>query len=77
MNATITVVFREKRLLTRSEAASYMNLPETAFEDVCPVPPLEILAGEKLWDKRELDEWIDRRGRSKVTLDEVIKGLRS
>jgi len=78
MNA-ITVVFREKRLLTRSEAASYMNLPETGFEDVCPVPPVDIHPRRKLWDKRDLDEWIDRMKRGKValTVTDAIEGLRS
>jgi hypothetical protein len=47
------------RLLTKSEAAYYCRRPLKKFETQCPVPPIEMADGDRLWDVRDLDRWID------------------
>lgn len=53
----ITVV--EKRMLRAAEAASYCGLAAKHFKAVCPVAPVELRPGEMLYDRRDLDRWID------------------
>ena len=55
--SNITVL--EKRMLKQSEAAEYTGIPAKHFKSSCPVQPLEIRPGTTLWDKRDLDRWID------------------
>lgn len=56
-NLSISVV--EKRMLRKSEAAEYTGIPAKYFCQTCPCQPLEIRPGSVLWDKRDLDSWID------------------
>lgn len=58
-NASLNISVVEKRMLMLSEAASYTGLPTKHFKSVCPVQPFELQPGKVLWDKRDLDKWID------------------
>ncbi|WP_300058498.1 hypothetical protein [uncultured Roseobacter sp.] len=56
-NLNINVV--DKRMFKQSEAASYAGLPVKYFKAACPVRPVELIRGARLWDRRDLDLWID------------------
>ncbi|WP_343503559.1 MULTISPECIES: hypothetical protein [Roseobacteraceae] len=56
-NLNISVI--DKRMLKQSEAASYSGLPLKHFKSSCPVRPVELRRGTLLWDRRDLDHWID------------------
>ncbi len=56
-NLNISVI--DKRMLKQSEAASYTGLPVKHFKVTCPVRPVELKQGILLWDRRDIDLWID------------------
>jgi len=56
---TISLRVQPFRLLTKSEAAHYCRRSVKKFEVQCPVPPIEMGDGDRLWDVRDLDRWID------------------
>ena len=60
MTGTLNIVIHEKRMLTKPQAASYLGLPLNRFTEICTVQPVNIDPGVALWDKRDLDDWIDR-----------------
>jgi hypothetical protein len=47
------------RLLTKGEAAHYCRLPAKKFASLCPARPIAIGPGDRRWDVRDLDDWID------------------
>ncbi len=51
---------RNKRLLSRQEAAAYCGMSVPVFERLCPIAPLD-LGGARLhrWDVARIDAWID------------------
>lgn len=57
--ATLNLNVVDKRMLSAPEAASYCGLPAKHFNTVCPVPPVSLGGKFRLWDKRDLDQWID------------------
>ena len=58
-NANLNIRVVEKRMLKQAEAASYTGLTAKHFKATCPVQPIEMRPGSVLWDKRDLDTWID------------------
>jgi hypothetical protein len=58
-NATINLRVQPFRLLTKTEAASYCRRSVKKFETQCPVQPIEMADGDRLWDVQDLDRWID------------------
>ena len=77
VNANLNISVIEKRLLNRTEAAAYTGLPIKYFKTTCPVQPLEIRAGTKSWDKRDLDRWIGamKEGAEIATQDAILGEL--
>ena len=75
--ATLNLSVVEKRMLTATEAASYTGLAAKHFKDTCPVRPVEIRKGDRRWDKRDLDQWIDclKEGVEMTSHDEIIGRL--
>jgi len=57
--AKVTLYIKPYRLLTKTEAADYCRRSPKKFEAQCPVQPLEMADGGRLWDIRDLDAWID------------------
>lgn len=52
----------EPRLLDRDQAATYCGLSGDLFERYCPVQPRRFGSGahpRKLWDRIEIDSWLD------------------
>ena len=58
-DAKLNITVLEKRMLKQGEAAEYTGIPAKYFKVSCPVQPIEIRPGTNLWDKRDLDHWID------------------
>ena len=58
-NASLNISVVEKRMLNASEAASYCGLAVKHFKVTCPVRSIQIRPGTVVWDKRDLDTWID------------------
>ena len=57
--ATLNLRVQPYRLLTKVEAANYCRRPIKKFEAQCPVAPLQMADGDRLWDVQDLDCWID------------------
>lgn len=66
------------RLLTMSAAAHYCARPGRTFEANCPVLPLLMPNGDKLYDVRDLDAWIDslKRGGAQDAASLALERLR-
>ena len=52
------------RLLTKTQAAQYVNINVTSFDKLCPVRPVRLGRGASLlrFDIAALDRWIDSLG---------------
>ena len=76
-NANLNISVVDKRMLKQSEAADYTGLPIKHFKTTCPVQPLEIRPGTNVWDKRDLDKWIDamKEGTELATHDAILGRL--
>lgn len=57
--ATLNLSVIDKRMLSASEAASYCGLPSKYFKTACPVQPVQLAQKYQLYDKRDLDQWIE------------------
>ena len=57
--ATLNLNVVEKRMLSASEAASYCGLAAKHFKTLCPVPTVMMAGRFPLYDKRDLDQWIE------------------
>ena len=49
----------DKRMHRETEAAEYTGVPHKSFRVFCPVQPVRMTPKLLLWDKRDLDLWID------------------
>jgi len=76
-NANLNISVIEKRMLKQAEAADYTGLPVKHFKATCPVQPVEMRPGTVLWDKRDLDKWIDamKEGAEMATQDAILGKL--
>lgn len=76
-NTTLNLSIIEKRMLTPSEAAHYCGMAAKHFSALCPVAPLELRPGERRFDKRDLDQWIDteKSGAADANQDAILRRL--
>jgi hypothetical protein len=76
-NANLNITVTEKRMLKQSEAANYTGLSAKHFKVTCPVNPVEMRPGTLLWDKRDLDRWIDgmKEGAEVATQEAILSKL--
>lgn len=51
----------DRRMLRPADAATYCGLPTEQFLIICPVRPVKMPDGKKLFDKHDLDQWIEAR----------------
>lgn len=74
-NLNISVI--DKRMMKQAEAASYSGLPVKHFIVACPVRPVELKEGAKLWDRKDIDLWIDevKSGSAIETRDDILGRL--
>lgn len=57
--ASLNISVVDKRMMTPAEAAHYCGLAVKHFKDLCPVRPLALIKNSLLYDKTDLDKWID------------------
>ena len=60
------------RMLKKGDAASYCGMAAKAFEGLCPVTPVQMPNGVRLWDARDLDAWLDELKSGAGTSDDDI-----
>ena len=70
-----------KRLLTLSEAASYLGMSVRKFQDVKPALPVPMPGRMLRYDRIDLDTWIERQKQAgeeasvERMADELVKGV--
>ena len=76
-STSLNISVVEKRMLKLSEASDYTGLPAKHFKIICPVQPLELRKGTTVWDKRDLDQWIDtmKEGTEFASQDAILGKL--
>lgn len=57
--ASLNISVIDKRMMTPAEAAHYCGLAVKHFKALCPVRPLALFKNSLLYDKTDLDKWID------------------
>lgn len=57
--ATLNLRVLSKRMMTREEAAHHCGRSAKQFERECPVVPVAFANGDRRYDVRDLDTWID------------------
>jgi len=74
----IKVEYPERRLFDKKSAAEYCHIPPTRFDAICPIPPVKLHESLKpVYDRRDLDRWIDglKCGTVDLTDDEIVARL--
>mgnify|MGYP001829036972 CR=1 FL=1 len=73
-NASLNITVVEKRMFSATEAAEYTGIPKTHFKSTCPVQPIELRPGTVVYDKRDLDVWLDgiKTGAEATTQAEIV-----
>lgn len=76
-NANLNISVIDRRMLKQSEAAAYTGLTAKHFKNTCPVQPVQMRPGTSLWDKRDLDRWLDdlKQGQEFTTQDGILGRL--
>jgi hypothetical protein len=76
-SASLNISVVEKRMLKQAEAASYTGLAVKHFKATCPVQTIELRPGAALYDKRDLDTWIDavKTGTEVASQDAILGKL--
>lgn len=62
------------RLLSREQAASYCGVSPNHFDAHCPIKSVR-LGARRLWDRHQLDQWVDLLVGAGAPADEKRKWL--
>ena len=75
--ATLNLNVLQKRMLTKSEAAEHCGRSAKRFEIECPVQSICFANGDRRWDIRDLDAWIDslKTGFCESDADRIVDKL--
>lgn len=75
--ATLNLSVIDKRMLNATEAASYCGLPSKYFKAACPVQPVQLAQKFQLYDKHDLDQWIEteKAGAADTSQDAILGRL--
>lgn len=71
-NAVLNIRVAPRRMLSEKEAADYVGIPRRYFRADCSVAPVELSRGLKVWDMRDLDEWLDSQRNAALDGDDDI-----
>ena len=76
-SATVQINVVPKRLLKKSEAASYCGRSVKRFEVEAPFPPVRMANGDLLYDVQDCDRWIDglKAGAVDNDADDIVARL--
>lgn len=69
---TIQLAITPKRLLTEVEAAHHCGRSKNRFKIECPVEPVVFPNGDRRYDVKDLDCWIDAMKGGEVSAAESI-----
>jgi hypothetical protein len=58
-SATLQITIAPKRMLTKAEAAAHCGRPVKRFEVECTVTSVKFPNGDRRYDVRDLDHWLD------------------
>ena len=74
--ATLNIKVSPRRMLSAREAAIYCGLSPKHFPVDCTVCPVQMPRGAKMYDTRDLDNWLDGlKFETSTTDDEIIGRL--
>jgi hypothetical protein len=77
MTATVQLKFIPKRMLTKVEAAHHCGRSVKRFEVECHVSAVRFPSGDRRYDVRDLDAWLDHlKGGTNAEADEIIGKLK-
>lgn len=62
------------RMLSLNEAAEYCGLTAKRFPGACRVSPVAMPTGQRLYDRHDLDSWIDALKDGATDTDDEILG---
>ena len=74
-SATLQINVVPKRMLRKSEAASYCGRPVKRFEVEAPFPPVAMPNGDLLYDVQDCDRWIDSLKVGDRDADDIVARL--
>lgn len=75
MSGTFNIRVVQPRLMSAKDAAGYVGLPASRFPATCPVVPIAMPGGAKLYDVRDLDKWVDIVKAGSADPDDAILNL--
>lgn len=75
-SATVQLNIIPKRMLTKAEAAQHCGRPVKRFEVECPVAAVRFPNGDKRYDVRDIDAWLDSlKGGGSSDADDIVGRL--
>ena len=72
--ATLNIKVSPRRMLSAREAAIYCGLSPKHFAIDCSVSPVQMPRGSKMYDTRDLDNWLDGLKNEFPNSDDEIVG---
>ncbi|MER9936500.1 hypothetical protein [Mesorhizobium sp. M0088] len=72
--STLNIRVTPRRMLPLRDAAEYTGIAAKRLAGVCPVTPIEMPDGSRLYDMRDLDAWIDGLKSGDATGDDELIG---
>lgn len=75
-SATLQLSIIPKRMLTKAEAALHCGRPVKRFVAECDVTPVKFPNGDRRYDVRDLDAWLDRlKGGDNADVHDILRRL--
>jgi hypothetical protein len=75
MTAIVKFNVISKRMLTKAEAATHCGRPVKRFEVECHIAPVKFPNGDRRYDIRDLDAWLDSLKVGSAAADEILAKL--
>lgn len=70
--ATLNIRVVQPRMMSLKQAAEYVGVPQGRFPATCPVSPVALPGDIRLYDVRDLDDWLDLCKAGSVDSDDAI-----
>ena len=75
MSLAINLRILTKRMLSKTEAAQHCGRSIRRFEIECSVTPIQFPNGDRRWDVRDLDHWLDTLKGDPIDAREIVDRL--
>lgn len=73
-DAVLNIRVIQPRMLSMKQAADYLGVSVKRFPGICPVAPTLMPGDVKLYDRADLDQWIDQLKGGAMDSDDEILG---